>query len=123
MIERTKIVGITPNSEIVWQLRLANVSPDDGDQPNPFGGKDVVTATCEECQTLVDTYNRASSGIDEFYLYEGVYHAFNNPDDTTLGGTRIVRGQNLLTQYNAKATELAQHRSLEFLAKQFANRH
>ncbi len=86
-----------------------------------LGGKDVATATREECQTLVDTYNTASPGIGEFYLYEGVYHAFNNPDATTLGGTRIVRGQKLLTQYNAKATELAQQRTFEFLAKQFAN--
>lgn len=86
-----------------------------------LGSKDVRTATREECQTLIDSYNAASPGIGEFYLYEGVYHAFNNPDATTLGGTRVVRGQKLLTQYNAKATELAQQRTLEFLAKQFAN--
>ncbi len=35
LVERTKTVEIAPNSEIVWQVRLANVSPDDGDQLNP----------------------------------------------------------------------------------------
>jgi len=84
-----------------------------------LGGKDVPTATAAECQTLVDAYNQVNAGFGELHVYDGVYHAFNNPDATSLGGNRVMRGQKLLTLYDRAATELAEKRTLGFLAKQF----